>query len=140
MRRSLDRFAVVGATGAVGRELLGLLAARGHAPDRVCALASARSSGSELPFGEASVPVHELGAPALDACGLVFLAATRELARELAPRLVESGALVVDNSSDAVAGTITQFYSYSVIPEPGTGLLVTTGLMGLGVAGRRKRD
>ncbi len=45
---------------------------------------------------------------------------------------------VIDNSS-AAAGTVTQFYSYTIVPEPGTVLLLAGGLVGLGLGRRRGR-
>jgi len=46
--------------------------------------------------------------------------------------------VITDNSSDSLAGTITQYFSYGVIPEPGTGILVGSALLGLGLNGRRR--
>ncbi len=46
---------------------------------------------------------------------------------------------VVDNSNDGYAGTFTQYYSYTITPEPGTALLLGGGLIALGAIGRRRR-
>ena len=46
---------------------------------------------------------------------------------------------VIDTSADGTAGTITQNYSYSIVPEPGTALLLGGGLVGFGVLGKRRR-
>lgn len=94
------RIAVVGATGAVGREALALLAGRDHPADRVQAVASERSAGGVLPYGEgATVPVLPLDLDALAGTDLVLLAVAAELARGLAPELVRRGSRVVDSSS-----------------------------------------
>jgi hypothetical protein len=57
--------------------------------------------------------------------------------------LINTGAqtiTIVDNSN-ALAGTVTQFYSYTLVtPEPGTALLMGAGLLGLGLVGARRRD
>ena len=90
--------AVVGATGAVGREALAILAERGHPADRVIALASARSAGDRLPYAGASVQVGALGDD-FPACDAALFCATADTARAHAPRAVAAGALVVDNSS-----------------------------------------
>ncbi len=90
---------IVGATGAVGREALVLLRARGIPPSRVRALASARSAGSTLPYGEEEIPVLELSDGALAGCVLAIFAADAETARRFAPAAIEAGAFVVDNSS-----------------------------------------
>lgn len=91
--------AVVGATGAVGREVLTLLHARGTAPHRVRALASARSVGTALPYGEAVLRAAELTAGSFGGCAVAIFAADAETARVFAPAAIEAGALVVDNSS-----------------------------------------
>jgi hypothetical protein len=52
--------------------------------------------------------------------------------------VIDSGAqtiTVIDNSN-AAAGTITQFYSYTIVPEPSTGLLLLSGLVGIAVRRR----
>lgn len=95
--------AVVGATGAVGRELLLVLAQRGFPAGRVVALASARSAGSvisiDTPTGPVAYDVEELTPGAFQGVDVAFFCASSDVARELAPAAVEAGALVVDNSS-----------------------------------------
>lgn len=91
--------AVVGATGAVGREALAILADRRHPADRVVALASARSAGERIGYGGGSVTVAALGEGAFPACDFALFCATADIAREHAPRAVARGAVVVDNSS-----------------------------------------
>lgn len=91
--------AVVGATGAVGREALSLLAARGVPAAGVRALASARSAGAAVPYGATEVRAAELHPRAFEACSLAVFAADAQTAREFAPLALHEGALVVDNSS-----------------------------------------
>ncbi len=91
--------AIVGATGAVGRELLGLLCARGIAQCRVRALASARSAGVALSCGDSSVVVQELGAGSFLGSSLVIFAASAEVSCAFVPAAIDAGALVIDNSS-----------------------------------------
>ncbi len=91
--------AVVGATGAVGREVLNLLRAREVAPHRVRALASARSADTELPYGDAGLRVAGLTPGSFAGCTAAIFAADAQTAREFAPSAVGAGAFVVDNSS-----------------------------------------
>lgn len=95
--------AVVGATGAVGRETISILRERGVAADRVLALASARSTGTRIAFGEREIPVFPLRETAAeDAFGLadvVIFAADAETPRAYAPLALRRGAFVIDNSS-----------------------------------------
>jgi aspartate-semialdehyde dehydrogenase len=90
------RIGVVGATGAVGTVTLRLLRERGYADVR--AFASARSAGRELDGG---IAVEEATPEALSAGGLdlVLFSCGTAASRELVPRAVEGGALVVDKSS-----------------------------------------
>jgi aspartate-semialdehyde dehydrogenase len=93
------RIGVVGATGAVGRVTLRLLAERGY--DDVRAFASARSAGSRVEFGGEALVVEEatpeaLGAGELDLC--LFSIGTSG-SRELVPHAVRGGAVAVDKSS-----------------------------------------
>jgi aspartate-semialdehyde dehydrogenase len=91
--------AVIGATGAVGTELLTILADRGIDSQRVTAYASARSMGSLLHMGSSRVRVHEIESfrPAPDQ--LVFLAVDSTAARHLAAVAVGAGARVIDLSA-----------------------------------------
>ncbi len=90
--------AVVGATGAVGREALSILADRGHPADRILALASVRSAGQSAPYGSGSVPVMPL-ADGFPSCDAALFCASAEVARRHIPAAVAAGAVVVDNSS-----------------------------------------
>ncbi|MFG0259500.1 MAG: aspartate-semialdehyde dehydrogenase [Phycisphaerales bacterium JB041] len=91
--------AVVGATGAVGREVLGLLAARGVPAARIRALASARSAGSSVEFGALNLSVGAIDERSFDGCSLAIFAADAATARRYAPVAVGAGAVVIDNSS-----------------------------------------
>jgi aspartate-semialdehyde dehydrogenase len=91
--------AVVGATGAVGREAMAILAARGHPADRVIALASARSAGERIAYSGTEVVVQALTDGPFPACDAALFCATADIARVHAPRAAAAGVLVVDNSS-----------------------------------------
>jgi len=93
------RIGVVGATGAVGRVTLELLAERGYGDVR--AFASARSGGEAVPFGGRDLLVEEATPETLSAGGVdVFLfSAGASISRELVPHAVRGGAVVVDKSS-----------------------------------------
>ncbi|MDX6642274.1 MAG: aspartate-semialdehyde dehydrogenase, partial [Solirubrobacteraceae bacterium] len=90
------RVAVVGATGAVGATLLEVLGERGFPTRELVPLASQRSAGRELDGG---LTVRALAADAIDGFDLALFSAGSGVAREWAPRFVEAGAVVVDNSS-----------------------------------------
>jgi aspartate-semialdehyde dehydrogenase len=91
--------AVVGATGAVGREMLRILEERRFAAKRVVALASKRSAGQKLPFGGAEITVEELGPKSFEGVQLALFSAGASVSREYGPIAAQAGALVVDNSS-----------------------------------------
>jgi aspartate-semialdehyde dehydrogenase len=91
--------AVVGATGVVGRVMLGILQERRFPASRVTAIASPRSAGKEIAFGDQSLVVRALSPEALEGVDLVLLDTPDEVAREWAPVAVKAGATVVDNSA-----------------------------------------
>lgn len=93
------RVAVVGATGAVGREALAILAEWGHPIESVRALATEASAGQSLAYGATSLETRALTREALAETDVVLLAAGAGPARELAPELIRNGRRVVDNSS-----------------------------------------
>ena len=93
--------AVVGATGAVGREMLNTLAGRNFPASRVVALASARSAGRKVPFGEdgEELTVQELSSDSFKGVDLALFSAGGSTSQTFAPHAVASGCVVVDNSS-----------------------------------------
>ena len=92
------RIGVVGATGAVGKVTLELLAERGF--EHVRALASARSAGSTVRYGDRELEVEEAAPETLRAGGLdlCFFSVGTATSRELVPFAVEGGATVIDKS------------------------------------------
>jgi len=93
------RLAVVGATGAVGRELLSTLAARKFPASSVVALASSRSAGNKLPFADGELLVRELTAESFHDVDLAIFSAGGGTSEQFAPHAVAAGCVVVDNSS-----------------------------------------
>ncbi len=91
--------AVVGATGAVGLEALGILAGLGVPAARVRALASERSVGGTMAYGSGKLSVQSCDAHAFSGVSAALFCATSDVARELAPAALAAGAVVVDNSS-----------------------------------------
>ena len=91
--------AILGATGAVGREMLKVLAERKFPVNKLKALASSRSAGMELPFGKGTVVVEEATDASFEGVDIVLGAAQNPLAKQFAPAIVKAGAVFVDNSS-----------------------------------------
>jgi aspartate-semialdehyde dehydrogenase len=91
--------AVVGATGAVGVEILQCLEKRKFPYSSVRALASARSAGKRLPFDGKSIVVEELTESSFDGVDLALFSAGGATSKKYAPIAVAKGAVVVDNSS-----------------------------------------
>ncbi|RMF86945.1 MAG: aspartate-semialdehyde dehydrogenase [Nitrospirae bacterium] len=91
--------AVVGATGAVGQEMLSILAERDFPVGELRALASERSVGKEVEFGRRKVKVELLTAEAFEGIDIALFSAGAARSKEFAPKAVEAGAVVVDNSS-----------------------------------------
>ena len=91
--------AVVGATGAVGREMLRTLERRAFPCDELRCLASARSAGKELPFRGKTVVVEELTEDSFDGVDIALFSAGGSTSRKFAPAAAAAGAVVIDNSS-----------------------------------------
>lgn len=91
--------AVVGATGAVGRAMLDILHERDFPASEVRAIATARSVGKEIPFGNSTLTVQEISEKSLEGVDLVVLDTPDEAAEEWAPVAVEKGAIVADKSA-----------------------------------------
>ncbi|CAN5757051.1 aspartate-semialdehyde dehydrogenase [soil metagenome] len=91
--------AVVGATGLVGRTMLGLLLERDFPARRIVAFASARSAHASVSVGEREFPVSASSAEAFAGVDIALFSAGADVSRELAPQAVARGALVIDNSS-----------------------------------------
>ncbi len=99
MMNANPHVAVVGATGAVGVEMVKTLERRRFPVSRLTLLASARSAGRTLPFRGESIPVQELTPEAFRGVDLALFSAGGSISRDYAPRAVEAGCVVVDNSS-----------------------------------------
>lgn len=95
----LPTIAIVGATGAVGREALSILAERAHPSDRVLAFASERSSGRTIDYADGVLPVRTLTKGALCTADIAIFASSAEVSREYVPEAAASGVVCIDNSS-----------------------------------------
>ena len=94
------KVAVVGATGAVGREMLKILAERKFPVAEVIALASGRSAGGEVSFGENAVlTVHDLATFDFKGVDICLSSAGAKISEEFAPRATKAGCVVIDNTS-----------------------------------------
>ena len=93
------RVAVVGATGNVGREMLNVLAERKFPVSELIPLASSRSIGLELSFGDARVKVRDLENFDFSGVDFVLMSAGSTVSREWGERIGRTGAIVIDNSS-----------------------------------------
>src|SRR6478736_10191940 len=93
------RVAVVGATGNVGREMLNILAERSFPADEVVALASRRSQGTEVSFGDKILKVKALEHYDFSDVDICLMSAGSPVAKEWGPKIAAAGAVVIDNSS-----------------------------------------
>jgi len=91
--------AVVGATGAVGIEMIKTLEKRNFPVGRLTLLASSRSVGKKLRFGTEDIPVQELTANSFSGIDIALFSAGGGISKELAPIAAKAGCVVVDNSS-----------------------------------------
>ncbi len=90
---------ILGATGAVGREMMKILQERNFPVSELRPIASARSAGRKLPFGSGEVEVVEATDSAFEGLDIVLGAAENDIAQRFAPSIVRAGAVFVDNSS-----------------------------------------
>jgi len=93
------RVAVVGATGNVGREMLNILAERKFPASEVIALASAKSQGQEISFGDKRLKVQNLENFDFTGVDFALMSAGSTVAKEWGERIGATGTIVVDNSS-----------------------------------------
>jgi aspartate-semialdehyde dehydrogenase len=90
--------AVVGATGIVGEVFLDILEKRPFPLGSLKLLASERSAGRKLRFGEQEIEVEALTPASFEGCDLAFISATDEISREYAPIAAKAGAVAIDDS------------------------------------------
>jgi len=93
------KVAVVGATGNVGREMLDILAERAFPADEVVALASRRSQGTEVSFGDRTLKVKALDTYDFSDVDICLMSAGGETSKEWSPKIAEDNVVVIDNSS-----------------------------------------
>jgi aspartate-semialdehyde dehydrogenase len=93
------KVAVVGATGAVGETMLSVLAERKFPVGEIVALASERSAGGEVAFGDDEVMVRDLATFDPAGVDIALFSAGGDVSREYAPKFAAAGAVVIDNSS-----------------------------------------
>ena len=93
------KVAILGATGAVGREMMKILEERNFPVGELHLLASARSAGKIIPFKGQDVVVEEATDAAFEGMDIVLGAAENPIAKRFAPAIVKAGAVFVDNSS-----------------------------------------
>jgi len=95
----IERVGVLGATGAVGSTILEVLAERDFPAGEIVPLASERSAGKKVPFGDDKLEIRALSDESVQGLDLVLSSAGGSVSSEWAPRIVEAGAVVVDNTS-----------------------------------------
>jgi len=93
------KIAVVGATGNVGRQMLNVLVQRQFPISEVVALASTRSVGTEVSFGDGVLKVKALDYYDFKGTDIVLMSAGGAIAKEWAPKIAAQGPMVIDNSS-----------------------------------------
>lgn len=128
--------AVLGATGAVGREMLKILQERDFPVGRLLPLSSRRSAGSYVEFAGTSVLVEEATDASFRGVDFVLGAAENGIAKRFAPAIVDAGAVFVDNSSafrldDAVPLVVPEVnpedakHHHGIISNPNCSTIIT---------------
>jgi aspartate-semialdehyde dehydrogenase len=123
--------AVVGATGNVGREMLAILAERSFPADEVVALASRRSQGVEVSYGDRTLKVKALEHHDFSQTDICLMSAGSTVSKQWSPKIAAAGAVVIDNSScwrydidvplivpEVNADAITGFRNRGIIANP----------------------
>ncbi|WP_425105202.1 aspartate-semialdehyde dehydrogenase [Ancylobacter sp.] len=125
------KVAIVGATGNVGREMLDILSERGFPADEVVALASRRSVGTEVSFGDKTIKCKALENYDFSDTDICLMSAGGEVSKEWSPKIGRQGCVVIDNSSafrydsdvplivpEVNADAITGFTKKNIIANP----------------------
>jgi aspartate-semialdehyde dehydrogenase len=125
------KVAVAGATGNVGREMLTVLDERGFPADEVVALASRRSQGTEVSFGDKTLKVRALDNYDFSDTDICLMSAGGAVSKEFSPEIGRAGCVVIDNSSawrydsdvplivpEVNADAITGFTKRNIIANP----------------------
>ncbi|MEM8636058.1 MAG: aspartate-semialdehyde dehydrogenase [Pseudomonadota bacterium] len=93
------RIAIVGATGNVGQELLNILDERGFPATEVFAIASRRSVGREVSYGETTIKCQDLEDFDFSQADVALMSAGGKVSKEWSPKIATAGCIVIDNSS-----------------------------------------
>jgi aspartate-semialdehyde dehydrogenase len=114
------KVAVVGATGNVGREMLGILAERSFPADEVVALASRKSHGVDVSFGDRTLKCKALDYHDFADVDICLMSAGSAVSKEFSPRIAAAGAVVIDNSScwRYNADALADFRKRGIIANP----------------------
>ena len=99
MKKESYNVAVVGATGAVGQEMISILEERDFPVGELRLIASEKSQGKDLEFKGTKIKVQRLDEKSFKGIHVALFSAGASRSREFAPKAVEAGAIVVDNSS-----------------------------------------
>lgn len=95
----MTRVGILGATGAVGRQMLECLEERGYAKENIRLFASERSVGKTIPYGNDELVCEKIEDGCFDGLDFVLGAVSNALSREYAPLIRKAGAVYIDNSS-----------------------------------------
>lgn len=125
------KVAIAGATGNVGREMLNILEERGFPADEVVPLASRRSVGTEVSYGDRTLKVKALDSYDFSDTDICLMSAGGNISKEWSPKIGKQGCVVVDNSSawrydadvplivpEVNPDAITQFSKKNIIANP----------------------
>ncbi|MEM7214592.1 MAG: aspartate-semialdehyde dehydrogenase [Pseudomonadota bacterium] len=125
------KVAIVGATGNVGREMLDILHERGFPADTVVPLASRRSQGKEVSYGDQTLTIKALDTYDFSDTDIALMSAGGSVSKDWSPKIAAQGCVVIDNSSawrydsevplivpEVNADDIEQFRNKNIIANP----------------------